>query len=77
LFKDADTWVYLYARGYWLTRYLSENQPTLLAELLSRRRTRGEVEERVAKAFDRSGEEFWGGIDDVLVTYFTAAGNPH
>jgi len=75
--KDADAWVCLYARGYWLTRYLFENQPTLLAELLSRRLNRGEVEEKVAMALDRSREEFWGGIDDELVRYFTAAGDPH
>ena len=68
--KDAEAWVYLYARGYWLTHYLVATQPTLLHELLARRRTHREVEEELAKAFGKSHEEFWSGIDNVLVRHF-------
>jgi hypothetical protein len=74
--KRADAWVYLYARGYWLTRYLLEKQPALLRSLLSRRRTHAEVEESVAKAFGKSHEEFWSCIDGVLVAYFSGSGDP-
>ena len=68
--KDAQAWVYLYVRGYWLTYFLVENQPKLLRELLSRRRTHQEVEEEVASAFGKSQEEFWSGIDTVLVKHY-------
>lgn len=68
--KDAEAWVYLYARGYWLTHYLVATQPMLLRELLARRRTHREVENEVANAFGKSHEEFWNGIDEVLVRHF-------
>ena len=69
-FKDAEAWVYLYARGYWLTHYLVATQRTLLLELLCRRRSHREVDEEVAKAFGKSHEQFWSDIDTVLVRHF-------
>jgi hypothetical protein len=68
--KEADAWVYLYARGYWLTRYLLGEKPDLLRRLLERRRSQHEVEDEVSKEFGVGHEEFWSGIDEVLVTHF-------
>jgi hypothetical protein len=45
-------------------------QPTLLRDLLARRRAHRDVEEEVAKAFGKSHNEFWSTIDTVLVQYF-------
>jgi hypothetical protein len=67
--KDASAWVYLYARGYWLTRYLMEKKPALGRALLERRRTHAKVEEEVADAFKCGHGEFWAGIDERLVAY--------
>ena len=66
----ADAWVYLYARGYWLTRHILDENPTLIPELLARRRPHRDIEEETASAFGLGQEEFWSGIDEVLVTHF-------
>ncbi len=74
--KAADAWVYLYARGYWLTRYLLVERPDLLRRLLERRRSHKEVEAEVLEAFGVGHEEFWSGIDGVLVTHFRGTRGP-
>lgn len=68
--RDAESWVYMYARGYWLTHYLVEHQPKLLRDFLSRRRTNAEIEDEVAAEFGKSSTEFWSGIDAELVAYY-------
>ncbi len=55
-----------YVRGYWLTRYLEENQPQLLRDLLSRRIRRKVLEAKIALAFRKEPESFWQGIDGDL-----------
>jgi len=68
--KDADAWICLYARGYWLTRYITDEHPELFPELLARRRPHRDIEEETASAFGLDHEEFWSGIDEVLVAHF-------
>lgn len=62
--------VYLYARGYWLTRYVEETQPGLLKDLLSRRRGHTELESEIAAAYRQECEAFWREIDGTLVAHF-------
>jgi hypothetical protein len=71
---DPDALVYLYARGYWLTRYVEETRPGLLRDLLSRRRRPDELEDKLAAAYGRRCEEFWDEIDGVLVSHFRQRG---
>jgi hypothetical protein len=68
--KDPDSVVYLYVRGYWLTRYLEETQPGLLKGLLVRRTTHQALEGAVAAALDMSHEAFWRRIDGVVAAHF-------
>ena len=68
--RDADSWVYLYARGYWLTHYLMDVKPELVRQVLEERRPHRETEEQIAEAFGFGHEEFWKGIDELLLTYF-------
>jgi hypothetical protein len=67
---DPDAVVYLYVRGYWLTRYIEETRPGLLKGLLTRSRrsiSRDELESEIAAAYGKGREEFWGGIDGELL----------
>jgi hypothetical protein len=68
--KDADAWIYLYARGYWLTRYIVDKRPTLIPGLLEKPRPHCEVEEETARAFGLGHDEFWSRIDEMLVIHF-------
>ena len=67
---DEDALVELYARGYWLTRHIEETQPGLLKDLLSRRYNHDELENKIATAAGIRLVEFWGEIDEVLVSHF-------
>jgi hypothetical protein len=60
---DPEAVVHLYARSYWLTRYVEETRPGLLRGLLSRRRGHGELEGEIAAAYGKRWEEFWGEIE--------------
>jgi len=69
---DPESVVYLYARGYWLTRYLEETQPGVLKDLLSRRRDHTDLEREIAAAYGQERETFWREIDGALVAHFKA-----
>jgi hypothetical protein len=71
---DEVALVYLYTRGYWLTRYIEESRPGLLKDLLSRRCQHDELESRIATAYEKRLEEFWDEIDGVLVSHFEQRG---
>jgi hypothetical protein len=67
---DEDPLVYHFVRGYWLTRYIDDTQPDLMRRLLSRRYRHAELEGTIAGALGMAPEEFWDGIDPVLVAHF-------
>lgn len=71
--QDRDAILYLYVRGYWLTRYLEETNIELLREFLSRRHRRAELENKLAAAYGKQTDSFWRGVDRTLVSYFTSA----
>jgi hypothetical protein len=67
---DEVSLVYLYVRGYWLTRYIEETRPGLLKDLLSRPCQQDELESRIATAYEKRLDEFWNEIDGVLASHF-------
>jgi hypothetical protein len=67
---DLEGLVYHFVRGYWLTRYLEETQPGLLASLLSRRHGHKALETRIAAAYGLSYEAFWRQIDGMVALHF-------
>ncbi len=71
---DDDALVYLYVRGYWLTRYIEETQSELLRDLLSLRFPHKELEGKIAAAFGKELEEFWDEINGTLVSHFKQQG---
>ena len=68
--QDRDATVYLYARGYWLTRYIEDTRPGLLNDLFSRRH----LEDKLASAYDKPAGEFWKEIDGIAVAHFKWGG---
>jgi hypothetical protein len=67
---DRDSLLYLYARGYWITRYIEETDPGLLKTLLGQPLRKGELVQKLANAYGMGVDEFWGEIDRRLVSYF-------
>ena len=67
---DPDGAVYLYTRGYWITRYLNDTQPELLRGLLVERMPHKALEGRIAASLGMDGEEFWQRIDPIVVAHF-------
>jgi hypothetical protein len=68
--QDPDAAVYLYTRGYWITRFLDETQPELLRDLLRERMPHETLETKIAASLGMSLEEFWNSIDQIIVSHF-------
>jgi hypothetical protein len=68
--QQPDEVIRLYARGYWLTRYVEETQPDTMKEILRRRRSRMEVEELLATAYRQSRREFLRDIHSAVRRHF-------
>lgn len=71
---DRDTIMYQYVRGYWLTRYIEDTRPGLLKGLLTRLDHHNELESKIATAYGKKHEEFWGRVDRILVSHFKQKG---
>ncbi len=67
---DQDAVVYLYARGYWITRYVGEAHPELLKSLLVQHYPHRILEDKIAAACGMGYEEFWKEIDGILVSHY-------
>lgn len=68
--QDPDAAVYLYTRGYWITRYLDETQPELLRSLFQRRQSQSALETEVAVALGMDRDAFWREIDGMVIDHF-------
>ena len=62
--------VKLYARGYWLTRYLLEEHPAVLDKLLSRRLGADIRKGVVARALGVPTRELWQHFDSIVFDHF-------
>lgn len=67
---DADALIYHTVRGYWLTRYLQEQQPDLLKRLLSRRHDQKTLVHEMAQGLGIAEATFWQDIDGIVVAHF-------
>jgi hypothetical protein len=68
--RDRDALVYHSVRGYWITRYIEDTRPELLKGLFSKCLGHHVVEEKIASAYGMNREDFWAGIDGLLVAHF-------
>ena len=67
---DIDALMYHFVRGYWITRYIEDNQPELLKDLLKHRYNKRTLESKVAEAFGMNSDDFWRQIDGMVSSYF-------
>ena len=72
--QDPDALVYLYVRGYWLTRYFEETRPGTLKDLLTRHHPTTELESRIAAAYETEQAAFWRDLDKTVAAYFKHSG---
>jgi hypothetical protein len=68
--QDPDAAVYLYTRGYWITRYLDDTQPELLRSLFQQRQSQSALEAEMAAALGMEREAFWREIDGMVIAHF-------
>jgi hypothetical protein len=69
--QSREQIILLYVRGYWLTRYMVENHPELIQELLSGGHTADDFEVHIAAAFKIPVDGFWQHVDPLLVDHFS------
>ena len=69
--QSRDQIILLYVRGYWLTRYLVENHPELVQELLSGGSAADDFEARIAAALEIPVDGIWQHVDPLLVDQFS------
>jgi hypothetical protein len=75
LSADPEALVYLAVRGYWMTRYLAEEEPGLLREQLARQQSHEALEAVLAAGLGMRGEEFRGRIDGMVAAHFEEGEN--
>lgn len=72
--RDLTGVVYIYTRGYWITRYIEEMRPELIRELLQKRRSHADLESRLAEGLgmkEHDGRrQFWRQIDGLVADHY-------
>jgi len=66
----TEALIEIYARGYWVTRYLDEERPDVLRYLLARRMAPGTLEGKLADALGLGEELSWTGLGELVVEHF-------
>jgi hypothetical protein len=69
--REPGTVLDLYARGYWLTRYLAEAHAALLRRLLAEPRPRAQVEAAVARELGTTDAGLWAAASAHTGAHFT------
>jgi len=69
--RDQEAIIYLYTRGYWVTRYLDEVYPDLLPELLAERKSQDQLEGGIADRLGMSRVQFWNQIDGIVIEHYS------
>lgn len=68
--QSREEIILLYARGYWLTRYLVETQPELIYELLKEQTDQQELERSIAEVLGINKEVFWQEVDQLVIARY-------
>jgi len=69
--QSREQIILLYVRGYWLTRYLVEEHPDLLREMLAGQIKPADFETRVGEILKLPPGPFWQQIDPFLADHYT------
>jgi hypothetical protein len=70
--REPEAVLDLYARGYWLTRYLAEAHAALLRRLLAQRQPATQVEAAIARELGATEAGLWAAASALTGTHFTA-----
>jgi len=62
--------VRLYARGYWITRYLHERHPDTLSKMVRKRYSNGDRERQIARAVGVPRRRLWEQMDSIVFDHF-------
>ena len=68
--QDMDNLLYIYLRGYWITRYLDETNTGFLKSLLSHPLTHSALECKIEKVLGIQPGVFWQEIDPLIVSHY-------
>jgi hypothetical protein len=69
--QSREQIILLYVRGYWLTRYLAENEPDLLIKMLAGQIEPADFKTRVREILKLPAGPFWQHTDPFLVDHYT------
>lgn len=72
--RNPDRAVYIYVRGYWITRYFEETHHGVLKRLLGQRFSRNMLQDQLAKAVGMDPQQFWSRIDRLVVDHYSVGG---
>ena len=68
--RDPQALIYLYCRGYWLTRFIEDTRPGLIRVLLTGRHPAPVLERRIADAYQDEVPDFWDQADAMVAAHF-------
>ena len=68
--ENPEETIYLYARGYWLARYLEEEYLELFKQLLAGPAGQNATEAKMGNIFNQTPDEFWRSIDQRLYSHW-------
>jgi hypothetical protein len=62
---------YYYTRGYWITRFLMEQYPGLLKQMLKKKQSTQSLEKEIASVLGLSRHAFFKTIDNMVLSHFS------
>jgi len=68
--SDPEAVIYLYCRGYWLTRFIEETRPGYLKVLFSGKLSASGLERKIAEAYKEQHPDFWDEADGIVAEYY-------
>jgi hypothetical protein len=68
---DPDSLLYHAVRGYWIVRYLQDQHPGVLAQLMARRYDSQEITRLMASGVGANEADFWQIIDRIVADHFS------
>jgi hypothetical protein len=70
--SDPQAVIYLYCRGYWLTRFIEEIRPGLLRVLFTAKHAAPELERRIAESLKEQYPNFWDQADGIVAAHYAS-----
>jgi hypothetical protein len=72
---DKQALIYLYVRGYWITRFFDSEYPDVLKNILIKRHKHKTISTKLANVIQIPAEDFWQRIDAIVANHFESVVN--